>query len=140
MMKGGREFFKLLNAALSKLEDVVIETTLSGTYTAKVVDKARELGYSVNMIYIFLGDADTCVERVGIRVRKGGHHVPIEDVKRRYYRSITNFRNNYTQLADVWVLYYNGRSGFQLVAGYNDQVSVTNEPLYNVFKNIKQDD
>ena len=46
MMKGGREFFKLLNGAMKRLEDVVIETTLSGTYTTKVVRRAKALGYT----------------------------------------------------------------------------------------------
>ena len=140
MMKGGREFFKLLNNALASKADIAIETTLSGTYTTKVVAKARKLGYHIEMIYIYLADADICVKRVANRVSLGGHHVPEEDIRRRYYRSITNFRDNYPLLADVWFLYHNGWQGYQSVANYDGTVvNVTHEELYTSFNKIGND-
>jgi len=68
------------------------------------------------------------------RVLKGGHHVPTEDVIRRYYRSKANFWNNFTNLANNWKLYYNGGEGFQPVAvGKNENYSVENQILFNLF-------
>ncbi|MEM6770951.1 MAG: AAA family ATPase, partial [Bacteroidota bacterium] len=116
MIKGGREFFRLLNQALDMREDVVIETTLSGSYTSKVARRARRNGYSVEVVYIFLGSENQCVDRVRIRTRKGGHHVPEEDIRRRFGRSLLNFRFDLSEFADVWFLYYNGGQSYQQVA------------------------
>ena len=47
------------------------------------------------------------VGRVALRVRLGGHHVPEEDVRRRFDRSRRHFLEDYLPLADKWVLWDN---------------------------------
>ena len=141
MMKGGRAFFALLNQALADKIDVVIETTLSGTYTTKVMLKAQRLGYLVKMIYIFLPNANMCVDRVKIRVTKNGHHVPEEDIRRRYYRSIENFRSNFRASLNVWYLYYNGGTSHELVAlSADNAMEIADGSLYDFFNQINTDD
>lgn len=137
MVKGGREFFRLLNKALDAGEDVVIETTLSGTYTEKLRKRARRLGYRIKMIYVYLSSPSLCVSRVAHRVSKGGHDVPTEDIHRRYGRSIRNFAENFAWNVDVWHLYFNGTEGFQHVASSEwDEVRVDNPNLYAEFTEI----
>jgi predicted ABC-type ATPase len=41
------------------------------------------------------------------RVRRGGHHVPEEVVRRRYAGGLRNFFTLYRQIADGWELYDN---------------------------------
>ena len=140
MFKAGRIFFSTLWNLLKNKENFVVETTLSGSYINKVAQKAKNKGYLVQVIYIFLDNPELCIDRVKSRVLKGGHHVPIEDIIRRYYRSKTNFWNNFTNLTDNWKLYYNGENGFQLVAiGKNENYSVENQILFNLFNsNLNQ--
>lgn len=134
MIKAGRIFFSTLQNLLKNKENFVVETTLSGSYINKVAKKAKRQGYLVQIIYIFLDNPDLCVDRVKSRVLKGGHHVPTEDIVRRYYRSKTNFWNNFTNLASDWKLYYNGEEGFQTVAiGKESNFSVENPILFNLF-------
>lgn len=81
---------------------------------------------------------DLCVQRVQDRVQKGGHDVPIEDIKRRYGRSLVNFWDNFVSTANEWLLIYNGENGFQLTAiGKKTKYSVENISLFNLFKSIK---
>jgi predicted ABC-type ATPase len=128
-----------LNECLDNLENFVVETTLSGSYINKVAQKAKEKGYVVKIIYIFLETPELCIERVKIRVIKGGHDVPIEDIVRRYYRSKLNFWDNFTKLADSWWLFYNGAEGFQQVAlGTLEEYSIENPILFNLFKSIQK--
>lgn len=139
MIKAGRIFFTELRKSLLSEENVVIETTLSGTYVNKVAKSAKEKGYDVKMIYIFVDSEDLCVERVRSRVLKGGHHVPEDDIRRRFQRSLNNFWNDFTKLSDFWMLLYNGEENYQQVAiGSNDNFSVENEVLFNHFKSIKK--
>ena len=44
------------------------------------------------------------VQRVANRVKKGGHHIPEEVVKRRFYRGIWNLLNLYIAECDSWTL------------------------------------
>ena len=140
MIKAGRIFFKNLHEWLDEGKSFVVETTLSGTYINKVAAKAIEKGYTISIIYIFLESADLCVQRVQDRVQKGGHDVPIVDIKRRYGRSLINFWDNFMTIAVEWRLIYNGENGFQLTAlGRNNKYSVENILLFKLFKSIKKE-
>ncbi|MEZ4888231.1 MAG: hypothetical protein R3E32_26110 [Chitinophagales bacterium] len=72
---------------------LVVESTLSGNCLLKVVQRVKAQGYQISLVYIFLDSPETCIQRVRARVLKGGHHIPDEDVIRRYYRSIRQKRN-----------------------------------------------
>lgn len=96
-----------------------IESTLSGRTYLKLLKEAKASGYVVTIAYVFVDSPLVCVKRIGVRVRAGGHYVPDEDVFRRYARSKGNFVNAYRDLADHWLLYYNGGTDLQLVAHGN---------------------
>ena len=137
MIKAGRIFFQRLNEALRFGRNLVVETTLSGSYINKVTTKAIHSGYQVRIIYIFLDDPKLCIERVRTRVLKGGHDVPAEDIIRRFYRSKKNFWNNFIGIVDSWLLLYNGEDGFQQVAiGNKEEYSVENPMLFNLFNSL----
>ena len=140
LIKAGRVFFATLHKCLENLENFVVETTLSGSYINKVAKKAKEKGYIVQVIYIFLDNPDLCIDRVKSRVLKGGHHVPKNDIIRRYYRSKINFWNNFTKLADNWTLFYNGEEGFQRVAiGESKEYSIENPIIFKIFNSTKNE-
>lgn len=138
MLKAGRIFFSELNKSIEEKENIVIETTLSGSYINKVAIKAKKEGYHVKLIYIFIDSEELCIERVRSRVLKGGHDVPVEDIKRRFQRSLNNFWENFTELSDSWILLYNGEESYQQVTiGTKNKYSIENEVLFNHFKSIK---
>ncbi len=89
------------------------------------------------MAYVFLESADACSARVTERVRKGGHHVPNADVRRRFTRSVVNFWTIYREMADNWVLLYNGAGQLQdVAAGSNQYVTVRDTTLLKDFMTI----
>lgn len=134
MIAAGRIFFQQLNDYLEMDKDFVVETTLSGAYINKVAKKAKAKGYTISMIYVFIDDVEMSIQRVKNRVLKGGHDVPIEDIRRRFDRSRNNFWKNFTELANSWTLLYNGIDGFQQVAiSKNESFIVENKLLFNLF-------
>lgn len=138
LIKAGRIFFAKLDQFISNGTSFIVETTLSGSYINKVTKRAKQEGYQIRLIYLFLENPDLCIERVKTRVIKGGHDVPEIDVVRRFYRSLDNFWNKMSKLSNNWVLIYNGDEGFQQVAvGDGEEYSVGNELLFNKFLNIK---
>jgi len=106
-VKAGRIFFHELNKRLDENNSFVIETTLSGKYLVKYIKKAQTNGFEVEMIYLFLEKPESNISRVSHRVLNGGHHVPKDDIIRRFYRSKKMFMFVYKDLVDKWIMYYN---------------------------------
>jgi len=115
-VKAGRIFFQELNKRLGDKNSFVIETTLSGQYLVKYIKKAQDNGFEVEMIYLFLEKAEENISRVAHRVLNGGHHVPKNDIIRRFYRSKEMFMNIYKELLDKWTIYYNADEVFEKIA------------------------
>jgi len=61
-------------------------------------------------------------------VRKGGHLVPEADIRRRFLRAIANFWTIYREMAENWVLLYNGDTAIQDVAGGSRDRMTIREP------------
>ena len=116
-------------------QSFILESTLSGNYLLKVIEKARQRGYVFKLFYVFLESLDVCIERIKNRIKLGGHFVPDEDVRRRYYRSKQNFWHIYKDLAEDWSLFNNSLlADNQLVAvGSEDNYSVESEGLSKQF-------
>ena len=139
LIKAGRIFFRKLDNYISENQSFIVETTLSGTYINKVAKRAKEQGYNIKLIYLFLDNPQLCIERVKTRVLKGGHDVKEEDIVRRFYRSRNNFWENFVKISDEWILLYNGEQGFQEVGlGSKEEYIVINEMLFDRFFNIKK--
>jgi len=73
----------------------------------------------VILIYVGTTSSDINVARVNNRVLLGGHHVPEEDIRRRYERSLANLPLAVAR-ADYSLVFDNStRNGFQLVAHFD---------------------
>jgi len=115
-VKAGRIFFQELKYRLLLEYSFVIETTLSGKYLVKYIEQAQQNGFEVEMIYLFLEKPETNIKRVEHRVLNGGHHVPKDDIIRRYHRSKAMFMSVYKALVDKWTIYYNSNEVFEKIA------------------------
>ena len=133
-IQAGRLFIKEIRGLIEAEKDFVVEVTLSGKGFARIISRLKRAGYTVAIVFVFLKSAETCVARVRNRVSAGGHHVPTEDVVRRFYRSKHNFWYIYRDLVDRWNLFYNSVEHFQEVAfGEGNSVIVTNETFFELF-------
>ena len=131
----GREFFKRLNHLLDNGEKVMIESTLSGKYLIKLIERAKQSGFIIKLYYLFLESAFDCIQGIKIRVRNGGHFIPDVDVLRRFQRSKSNFWNIYKALADKWFLFYNSNNAAPQKVAFGEGDSYVVE-LENTFSNF----
>ena len=133
-IQAGRLFIQEIQELIQSGADFIVEVTLAGKGFARTISQLKRAGYTVTIVFIFLKSAETSVARVRNRVQAGGHHVPTEDVIRRFYRSKHNFWYTYKDLADQWHLFYNSVEYFQAVAfGKNNQITVINEDFFELF-------
>lgn len=77
-----------LDASIHAYQTVGVETVLSTGKYRRLVQAAKERRYEIRLIYVLLDSADRNVERVRLRVAKGGHDVPEDKIRERHGRSL----------------------------------------------------
>ncbi len=80
----------LLERVIRERLDFAFETTLGGNTIPRLLGEAAKSGIEIFIWYVGLGSAELHIERIAARVRRGGHSVPEELVRRRYERSRLN--------------------------------------------------
>lgn len=114
--KAGRLVLEEARVLIAAKASFALESTLSGRAQVALIRKAKANGYRILLHYIIIGSATQAVARVALRVKLGGHHVPEDDVHRRFERSRRHFLEDYLPLADEWVLWDNAQPPHQRIA------------------------
>ena len=92
-----------LEASIDVHKSVGVETVLSTGKYRRLVAHAKELGFVVWLVYVVLDSPDRNVERVRLRVKKGGHAVPEDKIRARYVRSFQQFPWFLDQADRAWI-------------------------------------
>jgi predicted ABC-type ATPase len=104
-IQAGRILLERVDELRRARADFAVETTLSGMSLRNIVARLRKDGYAVHLLYLWLSSPQAAVDRVGARVRLGGHAVPEGDIRRRFMRSVRNFDQVYRQVVTDWLMY-----------------------------------
>jgi len=111
--------------------DFGFETTLSGVTYLKYFKMLKEKGYKIHIYFLWIPGVQLAVARVKDRVAQGGHNVPVQDVKRRFGRSMKKFFVNYRLLADQWMLFNNSQPKPRIIARkQNAHIDVIDKSLF----------
>jgi predicted ABC-type ATPase len=129
---------RLAELARSRV-DFAFETTLASRSFAPWLRQQQAENYNVHLLYCWLPSAEMAVARVESRVRAGGHHVPEDDVRRRYERSRNNFLQLYMTLANTWEVYENSGAKRCSVAfgGLDSPIAVVEPAIWQRFQSLK---
>lgn len=100
-----------LEASIRAHQTVGVETVLSTDKYRRLVELAKKRRFEINLIYVMLRNVDLNIERVRLRVKKGGHDVPVAKIRERHARSLRQLPW-FLQEADRAFLYDN--SGAEL--------------------------
>ena len=98
----------LLERAIQEHLDFSFETTLGGNTVARLLEEAAKSGIDVVVWYVGLESPELHIERVAARVRRGGHAIPEDVIRKRYERSRLNLIQLLPSLAALRV-YDNSR-------------------------------
>lgn len=109
VVKAGKIAVKKIQKHMLNCVSFNQETTLCGKSILNTIDKARELGYIVEMHYIGVESVEIAKERVHMRVIRGGHGIPDMDIERRYEKSFLQLRQSINKI-DLLALYDNSVS------------------------------
>lgn len=118
-------------------EDFAIETTLATRSLKKMIAYAQKEGYQVTLLYFWLNSPDLAVARVKARVAAGGHNIPEDTVRRRYFAGLQYFFNVYIGLVDRWILADNSEIPFKVVAeGSRNGVFIKDSGTYETIRGL----
>ena len=121
-IQAGRIMIEQIQHLAESRRDFGFETTLSGKSHANLLHKLKGKGYRIHLFFLWLPNADLAIERIADRVRKGGHNIPEEVVRRRFYKGLNNFIKIYLPLLDSWFIIDNSREIAQMIAFEKDGV------------------
>ena len=120
------------------------ETTLTGKTILKTIERAKELGYELQLFYVGVNSTEIAKERIKSRVEKGGHHIENEIVEKRYYESLKNLKEILLKFDKVY-LYDNSKkyknifsfSNNKILFKDNKSISWAKEAIEIIENNIK---
>lgn len=117
-LKGGKKAVEIISDCLKKGVSFAQETTLSGSKTLHTVLSAKEKNYYIRLYYIGVNSLDESLLRIENRVKKGGHSIPAEDVKRRYEKRFEDLARILPYCDEV--KFYDNENGFVYVGEYRN--------------------
>ena len=80
----------LLRQAITQRLDYAFESTLGGSTIPRLLAEAAAQGIDIHIWYVGLASLELHIKRVRSRVRRGGHDIPEEMIRRRFERSRLN--------------------------------------------------
>jgi predicted ABC-type ATPase len=128
----GRIMLKRLHELGAVSQDFAFESTLSSKTFLPFLKKLKAQGYHVAIYHFALTSSRLAVRRVKLRVSLGGHDVPTDVVQRRYGRSLHNFFQLYTGVADEWIMFDNsgGKSARPIARHINAKQTIEDKALW----------
>lgn len=85
-----KQALKMYDDALNFGLNICLESTLAGRGTMARIKAAKDAGYYTIGFYIGLNSVALNLERIKMRVARGGHDIPENTVRRRFYESADN--------------------------------------------------
>ena len=127
--EAGRIMLGRIEHLMQTHQTFAFETTLSTRSYSQLIKKCKKIGYTINLIFLWLNSPDLCVERVRTRVMKGGHNIPEEVIRRRYVKGLQNFINLFMPECDKWMVADNSYAEPEIIAiGNKQDIEVISNP------------
>jgi len=81
---------KTRNEHIERRESFAFETVFSHPGKLKEIQRAKDAGYYIRLVFVGLASPQLCIARVQRRVARGGHPVPPDRIPGRYARNLEN--------------------------------------------------
>ena len=130
-IQAGKIMLNRIDELLKQGIDFAIETTLTTKSYLNTIKRAKEAGYKVSLLYFWLNDVELAIERVKIRVAEGGHDIPEDVIRRRYFKGIENLRLFIIE-SDFWFALDNSKSGLKFIAeGNGTEITIFEKEIWS---------
>lgn len=117
-LEGGKKAIAMIDDCLEKEVCFTQETTLSGKKTLNTIKRAMEKDYYIRLYYVGLDTVEESLLRIENRVKKGGHNIDTETVRKRYEKRFDDLLMVLPYCNEV--TFYDNDNGFVTVAKYKN--------------------
>ena len=124
---------ELRESMIQQNKDFTFETVLSTDRNLKLLKKAKEKGYFLKCIYVLTSDPNINKIRVDIREFMGGHSVPEEKIRSRYYRAL-NLIPELVKICDIVHIYDNTVVPFRIFKKKKGCIFLLGKQILGLFK------
>jgi predicted ABC-type ATPase len=107
LIAASRIFLGEIELHIRRRKDFAFETTLSRRSYLRLIERMRNEGWQVELIFLALPSVEMSKLRVAERVAHGGHNIPEQDIERRFPRSLNNLLNVFSHAVDRCVCFMN---------------------------------
>ncbi len=129
----GRLMLEQIHSLAERGVDFGFETALSGKTYVKLLREMKRREYLIRIFFLWISDVALALERIRLRVRNGGHHIPENIVRRRFGRSLPNFLGFYKPLADSWAILDNSGGVPKMIAfEESGKIEILDSDLFNI--------
>ena len=137
-LRAGRIMLEQIHSLAKRGADFGFETTLSGRTYVKLLQEMKKRRYLIHIFFLWISDVELALERIRLRVRNGGHHIPEAIVRRRFGRSLPNFLRVYKPLADSWTIFDNSGDVPKTIAiEESGKIEILDPDLFNILLKCK---
>ena len=135
-LEAGRIMIARVDELLNENKSFGLETTLSTRIYLNKIQRAKEQGYIVTLLFFGLNNPELAKERVKIRVKEGGHHIPEDVIERRFYKGITYLFDLYIPIVDNVMIFDNSFGKPKLIAQKlnNENLQIIDSKKFNWLK------
>jgi predicted ABC-type ATPase len=136
----GRLVLEQIHSLAERGVDFGFETTLSGKTYVKLLQGMKKSGYLVHIFFLWIPNVELALERIKLRVRNGGHHIPEAIVRRRFSRSLPNFLRIYKPLVDSWAVFDNSGDVPKMI-GFEEsgKIEILDPYLFSILLKCKEE-
>ena len=96
----GRLMLERIDALVAAGKNFAFETTGASRAFITKLRQAKAAGFTLGLVYLWLGHVDFAKFRIRIRVAQGGHDIPADVIERQYKRGVHNIWHHYFPLVD----------------------------------------
>lgn len=134
-MAASKLFLAEIEACIVNNTNFAVETTLSGRSYLKLINRLKQKGWEVKLIYLALPNVEMSKMRVAERVKHGGHAIPNKAIERRFPRSLQNLLTEFSEKVDDCLCFMNDADSPVLV--FEQQAKnrkIVHESYYQLIK------
>jgi predicted ABC-type ATPase len=113
---------------MQQRQSLAFETVMSHPSKLALLEQANLLGYRVMLVFVGTNNPQINVERVALRVRQGGHDVPIDKIIARYDRTL-QLLPKAVELAHVAYIFDNSQTAELMLRAIDGSLNILKQPI-----------
>ena len=134
-IQAGKLMLKRIKKLIEFGENFAFETTLAAKSYVNLVESAKQKGFQVTLLFLWLYSPELAVSRVKNRVKEGEHNIPEDIIRRRYKNGLINFFKLYMPITDNWMFINNSGENYEIIAeGELDNIIINNKKAWDQIK------